>query len=225
MHLYIVVNCKTANCRTAHVLTYVGEREKTSVSVEYVAAVPEHGRAKAVVRIGTCKRYRPGAVVASRCRTTAISQVVPSLPRRRAAGDSPAPGQLARCDGSWESRKANLAGQHRESETTVKCVAFTPPKVTWVVSVSSVPVIFTDVPTTPLVAPVFPPAGTVALISELEKTLNVASVPPKVTLVAPVRSVPENNDGRFLIAKGGQRFQQTAQNQSSVSNLEPRGRA
>jgi hypothetical protein len=34
MHLYIVVDCKTANCGTAHILTYLGERGKTPVSVE-----------------------------------------------------------------------------------------------------------------------------------------------------------------------------------------------
>ena len=33
MHLYIVVNCKTANCATAHVLTYLGEKGKTPASV------------------------------------------------------------------------------------------------------------------------------------------------------------------------------------------------
>ena len=40
MHLYIVVDCKTANCGTAHVLTYLGEKEKTSASVEYWMSYP-----------------------------------------------------------------------------------------------------------------------------------------------------------------------------------------
>jgi len=40
MHLYIVVHCKTVNCRTAHVLTYLGESENTSVSVEYWMPYP-----------------------------------------------------------------------------------------------------------------------------------------------------------------------------------------
>jgi hypothetical protein len=34
------------------------------------------------------------------------------------------------------------------------------------------------------------PAGTVAVIREAETTSNVAAVPSKVTLVAPVRPVP-----------------------------------
>jgi hypothetical protein len=38
-----------------------------------------------------------------------------------------------------------------------------------------------------LIMPVVGPRGTVVLISELETTLNVAAVPLKVTLVAPVR--------------------------------------
>jgi len=40
MHLYIVVHCKTANCRTARVLTYLGERGTTSVSVDYWMPYP-----------------------------------------------------------------------------------------------------------------------------------------------------------------------------------------
>jgi hypothetical protein len=40
--------------------------------------------------------------------------------------------------------------------------------------------------TTPLVAP----AGTVAVISEADETVNAAEVPLKLTLVAPVRFVP-----------------------------------
>jgi len=40
MYLYIVVDCKTANCRTAHVLTYLGEKGKTPASVEYWMSYP-----------------------------------------------------------------------------------------------------------------------------------------------------------------------------------------
>jgi hypothetical protein len=40
MHLYIVVDCKTANCRTAHLLTYLGEKGKTPVSVQYWMSYP-----------------------------------------------------------------------------------------------------------------------------------------------------------------------------------------
>jgi hypothetical protein len=40
MHLYIVVDCKTTNCRTAHILTYLGEQDKTPVSVEYWMSYP-----------------------------------------------------------------------------------------------------------------------------------------------------------------------------------------
>lgn len=40
MHLYIVGDCKTTNCRTALVLTYVGERGKTPASVEYWMSYP-----------------------------------------------------------------------------------------------------------------------------------------------------------------------------------------
>ena len=41
-----------------------------------------------------------------------------------------------------------------------------------------------------LTVPVVAPLGTVALISELETTVNVAAVPLKLTLLAPVRLVP-----------------------------------
>ena len=41
-----------------------------------------------------------------------------------------------------------------------------------------------------LTSPVVAPVGTVVVISELETTLKTAAVPLKVTLVAPVRSVP-----------------------------------
>ena len=43
---------------------------------------------------------------------------------------------------------------------------------------------------TTLTTPVVAPSGTLVVISEPEATLNVAAVPLKVTLVAPVRSVP-----------------------------------
>jgi hypothetical protein len=35
MHLYIVVDCKTQDCRTVHVLMHLGEKGKTSARVEY----------------------------------------------------------------------------------------------------------------------------------------------------------------------------------------------
>lgn len=103
------------------------------------------------------------------------------------------------------------------SLTTVKVVAFTPPKATDVVCVRLTPVIVTDVPTVPLVGvklvicgvtrnfllvlilppgvvtvtdPVVAPLGTVVVISASETTVNVAFVPLKLTLVAPVRLVP-----------------------------------
>ena len=41
-----------------------------------------------------------------------------------------------------------------------------------------------------LTSPVVAPVGTVVVISELETTVNLVAVPLKVTLVAPVRSVP-----------------------------------
>ena len=43
---------------------------------------------------------------------------------------------------------------------------------------------------TTFTGPVVAPAGTVVVISELDTTLNLAAVPLKVTLVAPLRSVP-----------------------------------
>src|SRR5258708_5747858 len=105
------------------------------------------------------------------------------------------------------------------SFTTVKLVAFTPPKVTFIVCVRLTPVMVTTVPTGPLVGekleivgvtrkftllvkvrlgvvtltlPVVAPRGTVVLISVAETTVNVAAVPLKVTLVVPVRLVPES---------------------------------
>ena len=40
VHLYIVVSCKTKNCATAHVLTYLGEKGKTPASVKYWMSYP-----------------------------------------------------------------------------------------------------------------------------------------------------------------------------------------
>jgi hypothetical protein len=40
LHLYIVVDCKTKNCRADHVLTYLGEKGKTPASVEYWMSYP-----------------------------------------------------------------------------------------------------------------------------------------------------------------------------------------
>lgn len=40
MHLYIVVDCKTKNCEAAHVLTYLGEKGKTSARVDYWMSYP-----------------------------------------------------------------------------------------------------------------------------------------------------------------------------------------
>ena len=40
MHLYIVVDCKTENCRTVHVLMHLGEKGKTPAKVEYWIAYP-----------------------------------------------------------------------------------------------------------------------------------------------------------------------------------------
>jgi hypothetical protein len=40
MHLYIVVNCKTQDCRTVHVLTHLGEEGKTPAKVEYWMSYP-----------------------------------------------------------------------------------------------------------------------------------------------------------------------------------------
>ena len=105
----------------------------------------------------------------------------------------------------------------RVSEFTVKSEAFTLPKLTLVVPVKLLPAIMTPVPTAPLlgekllitgktrngallnrVAPgvvtsIFPlvaPAGMIAVIRDGEATVNAAGIPLKVTLVAPVRSVP-----------------------------------
>jgi hypothetical protein len=102
-------------------------------------------------------------------------------------------------------------------ESTLKVVALTPPKVTLVAPFRLSPVMVTLVPTGPLVGekleieggtrkttslasvrlgvftstlPVVAPARTVVLISELQTTVNVAAVPLKLTLVAPVSLVP-----------------------------------
>jgi len=40
MDLYIVVNCKTKDCRTVHVLMHLGEKGKTSARVEYRMSYP-----------------------------------------------------------------------------------------------------------------------------------------------------------------------------------------
>jgi hypothetical protein len=69
-----------------------------------------------------------------------------------------------------------------EEVTEVELADIPIPKGTLLVSVP--PGVITA--TEPLVAP----AGTLVVISELETTVNAAAVPLKVTLVAPVRSVP-----------------------------------
>jgi hypothetical protein len=40
MNLYIVVDCKTHNCRTVHVLMHLGEKGKTPSKVEYWMSYP-----------------------------------------------------------------------------------------------------------------------------------------------------------------------------------------
>jgi hypothetical protein len=40
MHVYTVVGCKTQNWRTVHVLTHLGEKEKTPAKVEYWMSYP-----------------------------------------------------------------------------------------------------------------------------------------------------------------------------------------
>jgi hypothetical protein len=40
MHLYIVVECKTQDCRTVHVLMHLGEKGKTPARVEYWLSYP-----------------------------------------------------------------------------------------------------------------------------------------------------------------------------------------
>jgi hypothetical protein len=40
MHVYIVVGCKTQNCRTVHVLMHLGEKGKTPAKVEYWTSYP-----------------------------------------------------------------------------------------------------------------------------------------------------------------------------------------
>jgi hypothetical protein len=40
MHLYIVVNCKTQDCRTVHVFMHLGEEGKTPPKVEYWMSYP-----------------------------------------------------------------------------------------------------------------------------------------------------------------------------------------
>ena len=71
--------------------------------------------------------------------------------------------------------------------------------------VSGVPGTVTS--TLPLVAP----SGTLVVISELETTVNAASVPLKVTRVASVRSVPRIVTGRSHLAGSGQCFHEWAE--------------
>ena len=40
MNLYIVVDCKTPDCRTAHVLMHLGEKSLASTKVEYSMSYP-----------------------------------------------------------------------------------------------------------------------------------------------------------------------------------------
>lgn len=40
LQVYIVVDCKTKNCRADHLLTYLGEKGKTPASVEYWMSYP-----------------------------------------------------------------------------------------------------------------------------------------------------------------------------------------
>jgi hypothetical protein len=40
MHVYIVVACKTQNCRTVHVLMHLGEKGKIPPKVEYWMSYP-----------------------------------------------------------------------------------------------------------------------------------------------------------------------------------------
>jgi hypothetical protein len=102
-------------------------------------------------------------------------------------------------------------------ETTVKLVAATPPKVTFVAPVRLMPVMVTFVPVGPmsglkfviwgitrkivllnsvplgivtLTFPVVAPAGTVVVISDAETTVKVAAAVLKMTELALVRFVP-----------------------------------
>jgi len=40
MHLYIVVGCKTRNCKTAHILMHLGEKGQTPSRMEYWMSYP-----------------------------------------------------------------------------------------------------------------------------------------------------------------------------------------
>jgi hypothetical protein len=40
MHLYIVVNCKTEDCKTVHVFMHLGEKGQTSAKPEYWMSYP-----------------------------------------------------------------------------------------------------------------------------------------------------------------------------------------
>jgi hypothetical protein len=44
LHLYIVVDCKTKNCRADHVLTYLGEKGKNSSKRGILDVVPSLNR-------------------------------------------------------------------------------------------------------------------------------------------------------------------------------------
>jgi hypothetical protein len=44
MHLYIVVDCKTRDCGTVHVLMDLGEKGKTPAKVEYWMLYPFDGQ-------------------------------------------------------------------------------------------------------------------------------------------------------------------------------------
>src|ERR1039457_6145408 len=55
-------------------------------------------------------------------------------------------------------------------------------------------------------SPLLAPAGTVVVISELETTSKTAAVPLKLTLVAPVRSVPRILTVAPTLPKGGRGF-------------------
>ena len=66
--------------------------------------------------------------------------------------------------------------------------------------------------------PVIASAGTIAFISELETTVNFASLLSKRTLVARVRSVPEDSDGRRHLARGGPCFNKWAKTRGETEN-------
>ena len=106
------------------------------------------------------------------------------------------------------------------SESTVKLVAFTPPKVTFVVCLRLTPVMVTAVPTGPLVGenpvicgitrkilllfsvpleivrvtrPVPAPLGTIAVRYVPDSSVRVAAVPLKDTVLFDVKPCPKNS--------------------------------